>query len=269
MAPGSGSSGERPGALVGSAMKRSWLLLGSRHRARGPRGLEASGGEPCILLGDGLIHRGGEVGGPLVARVRVLRGGPGHHVVEGRHEVGALQARGGRRVGDVRPQLGHVVVLGEGNVAGEHLVEHTTQRVHIGPAIHLARLDLLRRHVVRGAHPRARAGEAARRPQALGEPEVGEVHMLVLALPAQENVPRLHVPVHQTPLVSRIQRRRHRRDDPADPVQVELARIHHLAQIGAGHEAHGQVENALELAAPVNRNDVRMLNAKRPAAPRS
>ena len=48
-------------------------------------------------------------------------------------------------------------------------------------------------------------------------------------------------------------------------VQVELAPVDDLAQVGARHEAHGQVEHALELAAAMDRDDVRVLERGRQA----
>jgi hypothetical protein len=51
--------------------------------------------------------------------------------------------------------------------------------------------------------------------------------------------------------------------DARDPGQVQLALVDHGAQVGAGHEAHRQVEDSLELAAAVDRDDVRVLERGR------
>ena len=45
----------------------------------------------------------------------------------------ALRQR--RRVGDVRPELRHVAVLGVGDLAGQHLVQHAAERVDVGAAV--------------------------------------------------------------------------------------------------------------------------------------
>ncbi len=188
---------------------------GRRHGGRAGH-LEAVGGD---LRPGGALDRGGQLRGLGVAVVRVLGRRARDHLVEGLGQVGALQTRRGRRVGDVRPQLRHVVVLREGDAAGEHLVEHAAERVDVRAPVDGAGLDLLGRHVVGGADPGARAGQTAGRAEALGQPEVGEVDVLVLALAADQDVGRLDVAVHQPALVRGVERRADRGGDARDPRQ--------------------------------------------------
>ena len=208
------------------------------------------------------IDRGGQLRRPRVARVRVLGGRSRNHLVEGLG-VGALEAGRRRRVGDVRPQLGHVVVLREGNAAGEHLVEHAAERVDVGPPVDRPGLDLLGRDVVRGPDPGAGAGQAAGRPEPLGEPEVGQVDVLVLALAADQDVGRLDVAVHEPAVVSGVECAGDRGDHTPDLIHAELAAIDDLAQVRARHEAHREVEHAVVLAAAVDRDDVGVLQRGR------
>ena len=94
-------------------MKRSCSLTRRRGRPRGRGGhLTAGGSKLRALLAGRAIDRGGELGCLGVALSWVLGGCARHHVIEVLDEIGTREARRGRRVRDVRPQLGHVVVQG-------------------------------------------------------------------------------------------------------------------------------------------------------------
>ena len=219
--------------------------------------------ERRALLGDRAIDRVGEVGGLGVPVVWILGRRARHHVVEGLDELGALQARRGRRILDVRPQLCHVVVLRVRDAPREHLVEHAAERIDVSASIHRPTLDLLRRDVVRGSDPGAGLCEAPRRSELLGEPEVGQVDLLVGGRSADQDVGRLDVAVHQSALVRRVEGRRHRAHHPLDPVETELAPVDDLSQVRAWHVTHRQIEDAVVLAAAVDRDDVGMLERRR------
>ena len=176
---------------------------------------------------------------------------------------GPLQARGRRRVLHMGPELGHVVVLRVRDAPREHLVQDAPERVEVGTAIHPARLDLLRSNVVRGSDPGAGAGEALRRSELLRQSEVSEIDLLAGALSGDQDVGRLDVAVHEPALVRRVERRCDRTHHSLNPVEVQLAPVDDVAQVGARHEAHRQVEDALELAAAVDRDDVGMLERRR------
>ena len=238
------------------------MLVGRRSVAgRGSRvnGVRAERG---ALLGNCAIDRVGQVRGLGVPIAWILGRSARHHGVERLDELGALQARRGRRILDVRPQLCHVVVLRVRDAPREHLVEHAAERVDVSASVHGPTLDLLRRDVVRGPDPGAGPGEAPRRSELLGEPEVGQVDLLAGALSADQDVGRLDVAVHQSALVRRFEGRRHRAHHPLDPVEIELAPVDDLSQVGAWHVTHRQIEDAVVVAAPVDRDDVGMLERR-------
>ena len=74
--------------------------------------------------------------------------------------------------------------------------------------------------------------------------------MLVLALAAEQDVGRLDVAMHQAALVRGVERRGDRGGDALDRVEVEPALVDDLPQVGAGHEAHGEVEHAVDTRRP-------------------
>jgi hypothetical protein len=76
---------------------------------------------------------------------------------------------------------------------------------------------------------------------------------------ADQDVGRLDVAMHQAALVRGVERGRNRGGDSLDLVHVQLAPVDDLAQVRAWYEAHRQVEDALELPATMNGNDVRVL----------
>ena len=234
-----------------------------RSGPRGARDLEAVGRDLRPLLGDGAVDGRGQLGRLRVARRRILGRRARDDLVEGAVELRARQARRRRRVGDVRPQLRHVVVLRIGDAARQHLVQHAAQRVDVGAAVDRPGLDLLGGDVVGRADPRARAREAAGGAEPLGQPEVGQVDVLVVALAADQDVGRLDVAVHQAALVRGVERRGDRGRHALHAVQVELALVDDVAQVRAGHEAHRQVEHAVVFAAAVDRDDVRVLQRGR------
>ena len=211
------------------------------------------------LLGGGRVHGDGHLRGTREPVLGLLGRRACDDVVEGLDEIVALRAGQRTWILDVRPELGHVVVLRVRHLPGEHLVEHAAQRVDVGAAIDRPGPDLLGRDVVRRADPGAGARQAALRPEPLGEAEVGQVDVLVLACAAEQDVGRLDVAMHQAALVCGVECRGHRRHDALHAVEAELAAVDHLAQVRAGHEAHRQVQDAAILAAAMDGDDVRML----------
>ena len=92
----------------------------------------------------------------LVPVRRVLRHGPGHHGVDRRGELGADARDRRRRLDQVRPQQGGVVVPAEGQLPGQALVEHAAQRVDVRAGPHRPALDLLGRRRSRRCRGSAR-----------------------------------------------------------------------------------------------------------------
>ena len=93
-----------------------------------------------------------------------------------------------------------VQVLLERNPAGQALIQHTAQRVLIGQPGHRGTPDLLRRDIINSAQELARRGQPAAGHRVLGDPEVRQVDVIgisLVAAPLDQQVPRLHIPVHQ------------------------------------------------------------------------
>ena len=127
---------------------------------RGARSELGPGDRRVLERGRGL-QRAGHLARGGVAILGLLGRRSRDDLVEGADELGALRARQRRRVGDVRPELRHVAVLGVRDLAGQHLVQHAAERVHVGAAVDVTALDLLGRDVVRRADPRPRARQVA------------------------------------------------------------------------------------------------------------
>src|SRR6185295_8011452 len=79
-----------------------------------------------------------------------------------------------------------------------------------------------------------------------------------------EDVSRLYVPMHEASRVGRVKGLRDGRQDADHPLglQAPLA-IEEVAQVAAGHVAHGEIDLAVCLAGGVDRDDARMLETRR------
>ncbi len=243
---GAGVSGARGAGLGGLAggdgagLRRRGLVL-----QRGPRGARQVAGGGVALAG--LLGHGGADDG-------VERGG------DGRVE----RARGGRRVAQVGVHLRQLGVARERDAAGERVEEDAAERVDVGARVGLLAADLLRRGEVGGADELARAGEAAGGRGVLGEPEVGEVRVL-LPLVGDQDVRRLDVAMDEPAPVRGVERGR---DLPGDPHralrrQPAVRAVDQRAQVGALDVAHRQVQHALVLARLVDGHDVRVVDRGR------
>ena len=125
---------------------------------------------------------------------------------------------------------GHDALAREGPVAGEELVEHAARAPQVGAAVHLRALHLLGRHVVGGAHDRARARGGGHR-----EARHPEVHDLHRPVHGEEDVGGLDVAVDDARVVR-----------AGEPVQ-ELHDDVHLPLQGQGPRAAEDVEEVLAL----------------------
>ena len=94
-----------------------------------------------------------------------------------------------------------------------------------------------------------------------GEPEVGEIDVLRLV---EQDVRRLHVPVHEARGVRGVERRRDlaRRSPGLAPGRA-LPRSQERPEVGAVDEPHREVEAAVDVAGVVDRDHVRMLERHR------
>ena len=82
---------------------------------------------------------------------------------------------------DVRPQNRNLRVAFERSCGGEALEQHAGERVFVSAPVDRLPLDLLGGDVVERAHELPGRGQAGLRRRLLGETEVGDVHMIVLA----------------------------------------------------------------------------------------
>jgi hypothetical protein len=152
-----------------------------------------------------------------IAVVRGLGHGPGRCGVERGREIGThLKHRGNGRH-EVGVHDGRIVVPHVGRGTRQALVQHTPERVLVGPSVQGPALELLGRGVVQGPHELSRGRDPRVRRRALGESEVGQIDVAILSRPAlgcDEHVPGLDVPVNQAAGVRRIQRAGDLGDEP-------------------------------------------------------
>ena len=110
----------------------------------------------------------------------------------------------------VRPDDRGVDVFGEGHPAGQALIQHTSQRVDVGPAIDWAAPDLLGGDVVDGAHELTGRGQPTARGGMLADAKIAQVDVIglvvVIGAVLDQDVARLDVAVHQPVPVRGIQR---------------------------------------------------------------
>jgi hypothetical protein len=145
------------------------------------------------------------------------------------------------QVGD--DELGQLF-LHEGRAAAEHLVRDAAQRVDVGARIEGVGERLLRREVRGRAHHHAHLGEA-RALLGVGDARDAEVenlgHFAAVAAPADHDVRRLQVAVHDAARVRFLEALGHLEDqvDRAHRTQRSGAR-EHVVQRGALDELHRQ-----------------------------
>ena len=134
------------------------------------------------VLGDGAVDDGGGGGGDFGAQLL---------------HVGHLLAHVAHGDGDGR-------LAGEGDLSGEHLVEHDAERVEVGLPGHGLAERLLGRDVV-GRAEHAPGDRQALLGERAGDAEVGDLGAAFLA---DEDVLRLDVAVHDHPFVRGAERAR-------------------------------------------------------------
>ena len=123
----------------------------------------------------------GELGAARVAVSRVLRQRRGQNLVHGRGQVAAPRGGRGRRRVQLRVHHGQAGVLPERRRAAQQLEPGAGQRVQVRAPVERPPLDLLGRDVVQVAHELAHRDDPARR-RVLADPEVGQVHVVGLAV---------------------------------------------------------------------------------------
>ncbi len=165
------------------------------------------------------------------------------------------------RVGEHRRQLG---LPAERRGAGQGVVKHAGQRVHVSAGVDRIATDLLRRHVVDGAEELAGTRELAAGAGELADPEVAQEGAFLALGPLEQDVRRLHVAVDETPRVSGIQRRGNLMRQGGGVRGFEPPALgEQLMQARAIDEAHDDVEPTVGLTRLVDRRHVGVLDRSR------
>jgi hypothetical protein len=144
----------------------------------------------------------------------------------------------------------------------QSLEQETAQPVHISTGVDRFATQLLGRDVAERPHP-ITAPRPARRTarQRRSQPEIAQIGMIGAVNRGDQHVMRLDVPMHQTPGVDRIQRRRDLRNDMGDTPrsQPAIARRQEV-QIHPLDEAHRQKQLTVPLPRFIDRNHMRMVD---------
>jgi hypothetical protein len=177
--------------------------------------------------------------------------------------VGAGRLRRGVTVPDEhRPGVVEV----EGRDAGGDLVQHTAQGVQVAAVVDLVAADLLGRHVVRGAHGDAGAGEAAGEADVLAEAGDAEVADLHRPVGEPHDIRGLQVPVDDALFMGV-------REGAGDLLgdvdhighgqRMLFVPLQQLAEIEALQQLHHQIEHALVLAEVMDDGHPAVLEGRR------
>jgi hypothetical protein len=202
--------------------------------------------------------------------VRTLLGQLGQQVEDDLLQVlGHFGTLGTRRAGrgvavadEDRPGVAEV----ERRCPGGEFVQHAAEGVEVAALVDLGAADLFRRHVVRGAHRDAGAGEPG------GEADVGaeagdaEVADLHRAVGQPHDVRGLQVPVHDALLVAVGEGGGDLLgdvDDVTDGQWPLLVVLQELAEVAAVEEFHHQVEDTVGLAEVVDDRHTPVLQGRR------
>ena len=147
----------------------------------------------------------------------------------------------------------------EGPLPAEQLVEDHARGEDVAAPVELLAADLLRAHVVDGAHHHARLGDPG--PAELGDAEVHDLHRAVLE---QADVRGLDVAVHDAVLVREVQAAQHLHHDLQLLLQEErLSRAHQRLEVHAREQLHRDEGEAPVLAQLEDGDDVGVLQPRR------
>ena len=189
-----------PSRTAGTAGGRRDGDRGACSGQEDPAAREAWPAEPKRRLG-----RLAELTAGVVALLGILGERFGSHLVDGFGQLGPPGVKGGRRLAGVGEHGRDRPRPLERRLAGQALVEHTAQRVHVGTLVGRLGGNLLRGGVVHGARKVRRGAGACLEIGGAGEPEVGQVAVLVAAFLGDEHIRRLDVAVDEPMGVGRIQ----------------------------------------------------------------
>ena len=210
-------------------------------------------------------RRPGELSAARVAPLWLLRQRPRDHGVERRRQLRPPCARRRRFSFEVREHDRHVRVTPKRWLPDETLVEHAAERVDVRPPVDLLTGDLLGGDVVDGAHQLAVRADSGLLGDPLREAEVRQVDV-VGAVGAgarvEEHVGGLHIPVHETARMGRIQGACQLCEDADCVRRVQTAALQALVQVTPLDVAHGDEEEIVGRPSLIDRDDVRMVDRR-------
>ncbi len=261
-----GARARRPDALgrprLSGHREQGQHLRLAQPLGQGLGGLPLVGGEQqrhVIARGQG---GPAELAGAREAILGALGHRPPHDVVERRRQAGH-QRRGRRDLRlEVRRESGLLVAGREGRAAGERVEEHAPEGVDVGAGVERLAANLLGSEVGQSSGPLAVAARGAGAVDA--QAEVRQVDVLLAVGVGDQHVRRLDVAVHQAAGVRGVEGVGDAGHDPGDaPRGQTLGRLgDQVLQARPLHEAHGDEQPAVVLAGPVDRDDVRVLQAR-------
>jgi hypothetical protein len=153
---------------------------------------------------------------------------------------------------------------GNGTCPGQALEQDAAERVDVRACVDVVALDLLRRDVVDSADHSRCAGSGDALTRALRQSEVGQVRVFCIALPADQDVGGLDVPVDQPSRVRGVERVGDLAEQSHRPGGAERALLAEQPfQVALLDVAHRDVEGPVRLAGVVHGQDVRMLERGR------
>ncbi len=167
------------------------------------------------------------------------------HLLEVAGQFGTVLAQRHGGVVTVPDQHRPGVAEIEGRGAGGDLVQDAAEGVEVAAVVDLAARDLLGRHVVRGAHGHAAAGELGGEADVVGEAGDAEVADLHGAVGEPHDVGGLQVAVDDALVMGVAKGRGHLLRDVDDHVHGQRSGVvvlQELAEVAAFEELHDEVE---------------------------
>ncbi len=175
-----------------------------------------------------------------------------------RHAFDELRRRRRAAVGDGPSHVEEVVAL-YWRLAGDHFVEHRSERVEVGAGVGLLAARLLGRDVDQRPHHRAGVAVLQRIVQELRQAEVEHFDVPVVA---QHDVLRLDVAVDDARLVGRPESARHADTDAEHLTDAQLMLGDLFAQGRAVDVLRGDEMRPIDFADVVDGDDVRVIQCR-------
>ena len=169
-----------------------------------------------------------------------------------------------RRVVEMGEDRHQLRLAGERDLSDHASVEHTSEGVDVGPAVHVGlAADHLRSHVVDRARERSRSRQARGRRDVLRDAEVRQERTSEAALTTlEQDVRRADAAVNEPFRVRGVERRGGLGDDGDRDRRIEAAfGLEQPFQVRPFDVSHGHVEESFGLSRVVDRDDVGVLES--------